>query len=242
MTTNTADTQHSADQLNREITGFVPRQDELMALVKHWVKRAIEDEYFIFWGQCFGSSDFRRIDFYWHRVNEIARILGDAETDRAVAKAYEEMSQGFGPDRGHWIVFRYGTREERTAFQDQGGQFLEDFEPGVAEEVARKTVQRVFRDGAPKQQQALMKDLLVRYARKLQSYKPDGGHFFEIFGIWFPNELRSLILSTGAEDPDPQPNGFFGAISLERGKAFLAKLDEIAKEGDGALKALVAGV
>jgi len=35
-----------------------------------------------------------------------------------------------------------------------------------------------------------------------------------------------LVLSTGVDDPNPQPNGFFGTLSIEQGKALLAKLDE----------------
>jgi len=60
-----------------------------------------------------------------------------------------------------------------------------------------------------------------------------------IFGIYFAAELRGLLLSAGVDDPDPQSIGFFGTLSIEQGKAFLAKLDEVAKKGEGALEALV---
>ena len=73
-------------------------QDEVIHLVKYWVRKAIEDRYFIFWGQCFGSSDLRRIDFDWQRVAEIAQILGEEETDKAVKKAYEETALEFEQD------------------------------------------------------------------------------------------------------------------------------------------------
>lgn len=220
----------------KEIATFVPTRDEMIQLVKYWVMEAIDEEYFIFWGQCFGGSNRRRIDFDWKRVNDIAQILGEEETDRAVKKAYEEMAQDI--DQSHWIVFRYGTHEERTAFQDEGGQGLSDFECGVAEEIAHKVKQRVFRDGAPAQQEALLKDLLPYYAKKLHSYKRGPRHVVEIYGISFPAELRHLVLSTGVDDP-PQPNSFFGNLSLDQGKALLAKLDETAKKGESALKALV---
>jgi len=67
----------------------VPTHGELIQLVKYWVSKAIGDEYFIFSGQCFGSSDLRRLDFDWNRVNEIAQVLGEAETDKAVKEAYD---------------------------------------------------------------------------------------------------------------------------------------------------------
>lgn len=242
MTKNSAavtDMQHASNAQGKKMTDFVPTQDELICLVKYWVKEAIDDRYFIFWGQCFGSSDLRRISLDWQRVNEIAQILGEAETHEAVKKAYEEAAQDF--KQSDWIVFRYGTQEERTSYQDNGGQSLSDFESGVAEEIARKVMQRVFRDGAPEQQQALIKDELARYARKLRGYKRGPQHVVEVYGIYFPAELRRLITSTGVEDPDPGPNGFFGTLSIEQGKALLTLLDETAKKGEGALEALVTG-
>jgi hypothetical protein len=90
----------------------------------------------IFWDQCYGSSDLRCIDFDWKRINEIAQIRGEEETNKAVRKGYEEAAQDF--ERSDWIVFRYGTEEERTAYQGKGGQCLSDFECGVAEEIACK--------------------------------------------------------------------------------------------------------
>jgi len=216
---------------------FVPTQGELIQLVKYWVSKAIGDEYFIFSGQCFGSSDLRRIDFDWNRVNEIAQILGQAESDKAVKEAYEEAAQSC--EKSDWIVFRYGTWDERTTYQDKGGQFLSDFECGVADEIARSVVERVSREGAPEQQQALIKDELARYARKLFSYKRGPQHFVNILGIHFPAALRRLIPSIGADDSNPHPNGFFGTLSLEQGKALLTMLDETAKKGEDALKALV---
>lgn len=105
---------------------------------------------------------------------------------------------------------------------------------------ARKVVQRVFRDGVPEQQLALIKDELARYAKKLHGYKRGWRHVVEVFGVSFPSEVRSLILSTG-DVPNPQPSETVATISIEQGKAFLAMLDETAKKGDGALEALVTG-
>jgi hypothetical protein len=97
-------------------------------------------------------------------------------------------------------------------------------------------VQRVFRDGPPEQQRSLLKDELARYAKKLDSYKPGWRRHVEIFGISFPAELRTF-----ADDLHPEPNGFIGTVSIEQGKALLAKLDETAKKGEDALKALLSG-
>jgi hypothetical protein len=46
-------------------------------------------------------------------------------------------------------------------------------------------------------------------------------------------------LGTFVDDPKLQPNGEFGTFSLDQGKAFLAKLDGVAKKGEQALQALI---
>jgi hypothetical protein len=211
---------------------------ELIHLVKYWVKKAVHDRYFIFWGQCFGKSDLRCIDFDWQRVNEIAQILGKEETDKAVDIAYEETALEF--ERDDWVVFRYGTHDEQRAYQDKGGQFLSDFEPGEGEEIACRVVQRVFRGGTLEEQQELLRDELARYAKKLYSYNRCGS-VVEIFGVSFPNELRSLVPSKRVEVPNPQSNETLGTTSIEQGKAFLEALNETAKKGEAALEALVTG-
>ena len=139
----------------------VPTQDEWIVLVKHWVSKAIDDSYFIFWGQCFGCSDARCIDSDWNRVNEIAQILGEEQTDKAVKKAYEEAAQRY--ERSDWVVFKYGNEQEQKSYQDKGGQAFLDFKCGEAEEIACRVMERVFRDGMPEEQQALVKDELGRY-------------------------------------------------------------------------------
>jgi len=219
---------------------FVATPDELIVLVKHWVNRAIKDRYFLFWGQCFGSSDLRRIDLDWKRVNEIAKVLGDELTRTAVEEAYQQAAQHY--DRNDWIVFLFGTQEEEEAYQNIGGQFLEEFPEGVADRLASQVAARVFREGPEKKQMSLLKTELKRHSTKFCRLKNDAGHIVEIFGIIFPSEIKSLILSTGIDDPEPNPrsNTFFKAITLEQGKAILAALDEAARKGEGALRELVA--
>src|SRR5450755_1093742 len=115
---------------NKEgVNAFVPTRDELSQLVKHHADQAIWDQFWIFWGQSCGGSDWRRIAEYWGRVDEIGKILGKEETEKAILQAYEEAAQRFD-DASDWIVFRYGTSEEARAYEDKGGQCFLDFEPG----------------------------------------------------------------------------------------------------------------
>ena len=229
---NTNETANSAlmdSAANKEgVHGFVPTPDELAQLVKHWAAEAISDQFMIFWGQCCGGSDSRRINNYWGRVDEIGKILGRAETKKAISEAYEEEAQ-----RGNandWIVFRYGTSEEARAYEEAGGQCFLDFEPGVAEGIASKVIERVFRDGSPVQQEALLKEELRRCAGKLKADYPH--HVIEIFGIHFPSALKPLVLGAGVADPDPgdNTNTFFRGLTIEQGTAILTALKKAARE------------
>jgi len=223
-----------------EISRFVPSQDELFQLTKHWVKEAISDEWFIFWGQCFGSSDLRRIDADWNRVAEIKAILGIERTEIAIEEAYQEAAQV--GDRNSWIIFRYGTGGERAAYQELGGQCFDNFDGGVAEWLASRVMKRVFRGGAPNEQESLLKEELSRYAAKLRSFKIKGFGVIEVFGIYFPCEIKPLVLTTGVNDPEPsQDNTFHGTLTVEQGKAFLTALEAVSEKGEDALKALVMG-
>ncbi len=161
-------------------------------------------------------------------MDEIGKILGKEETEKAISEAYEEEAQRGDPN--DWIVFRYGNWEEVRAYEDKGGQCFLDFEPGVAEEIASKVIERVFRDGSPAQQEALLKEELRRCAGKLKANYPH--HVIEIFGIHFPSALKPLVLGAGVTDPDPghNTNTFFKDITLEQGKAILAALKKAARE------------
>ena len=140
--------------------GFVPTPDELAVLVKHWVNQAIDDEYFIFWGQCFSVSDLDQIDFDWNRVHEIEKMLGHEATRTAIEEAYSQAAQDL--DRNHWIVFRYGTHEEQAAYQEVVRQCVQDCQDGIADRLASQVVKRVLREGTAEQQTSLLKEEVKR--------------------------------------------------------------------------------
>jgi len=222
-----------------EARAFVVTRDELSHLVTHLVAEALSDLFSIFWSQCCGGSDWQQIDNYWGRVDEIGEILGKEETEKAIGAAYEEAAQR--GDANDWIVFRYGTSEEARAYADEGGQCFLDFEPGVAEEIASKVIERVFRDGSPAQQEALLKEELRRCAGRLKAKYPH--HIIEIFGVRFPSTLKPLVLGAGVADPDPGPNTntFFKGLTIEQGKAVLAALKKAARASGNTSSAPVKG-
>lgn len=219
---------------------LVLTRDELTVLVRHWANEAINEQYSIFSGLCFSSSDFDRIAYAWKRVSEIADVLGDEATRTAVDETYRQVAQDC--NRNHWIVFRYGTQKERAAIENEGGQCFEEFDEGIAERLASQVVERVFREGPAEQQMSLLKEELKRYSTRLHRLKSGPRYTIEIFGIDFPAEMKRLVLSLGIEDPDPNPehNTFFKTLTLEQGKAILAALDKTARKNEGALKELIA--
>lgn len=96
--------------------------------------------------------------------------------------------------------------------------------------------------GTPEAQESVLKSQLTQYAYKLHSYKHGPRHVIQVFGIFFPSELRGLVLSTGVDDPGmSQGDTFFSALTLEQGRIVLERLDDTARKGDDALRALVAG-
>jgi hypothetical protein len=216
------------DGIANKENAFVPTPIELAQLVKYAAAEAISDQFLIFWGQCCGGSDWREIDNYWGRVDEIGKILGKEKTEKAIAEAYQEAAQR--GDANDWIVFRYGTSEEARAYEDKGGQCFLDFEPGVAEDIASKVIERVFREGSPAEQEALLKEELRRCAGKLKAKYPH--HVIEIFGIKFPSSLKHLVLGAGVADPDPRQNinTYFEGLTIEQGKAILAAFKKAARE------------
>jgi hypothetical protein len=213
------------------VHAIVPTRGELAELAKHWAAEAIRDQFLIFWGMGCGGSDWRRICNYWGRVGEIAQVLGKNETEQAVGEAWDEASRCWDPN--DWIVFRYGNSEEAHAYQDNGGQCFLDFEPGVAEGIASKVIERVFRDGSPGNQEALIKEELRRCAGQLKADCPH--HVIEIFGIHFPAAVKPIVLSAGIADPDPggraNTNTFYKNLTIEQGKAILGTLQEAVRQG-----------
>ena len=104
------------------------------------------------------------------------------------------------------------------------------FRTGRGRGIASKVIERVFRDGSPAEQEALLKEELRRCAGKLKAKYPHP--VIEIFGIRFPSALEPLVLGAGIADPDPghNTNTFFKDLNIEQGKAILAVLKKTARE------------
>jgi hypothetical protein len=222
-------------------TVFVPTEEELFQLVKYWTREATREEWGRFNGLSYGHKDLYWTHEKWRRVHEIAEVLRDELTNYAIDEALAEEAQEC--DRNTWIVFRYGTTDERREYEaTRRSEF--QFEPVAASAVASKVVERIFREASSEEQADLLNEELQRYATKFEGYIAvessqyrrcfdEDGYDDPIckkidrFGIRFPATLKSLV---------PEISDRF-----EEGKAMLKALDEIAKKGEDALKTLIAG-
>jgi hypothetical protein len=67
----------------------------------------------------------------------------------------------------------------------------------------------------PEAKKSVFKSQLTQYANKLHSYKHGPRHVIQMFDIFFPAELRGLVLGTGVDDPGmSQGDTFFSALTL----------------------------
>lgn len=218
------------------ITGFVLRRHELRELVKYSIREEISSEFLQFQ---FTGDNF---DNFAERADEILKVLGEQERFVLVNEVFLEAALDYPIH--HWRVFRYGTPEEKRAYKEKGGGDFQHSEPGVAESMASKVVDRVFREGAPLEQRVLLDAELRRYSATLCSYVGPAPIVWTMqigfFEIDFPVELKPFVVSTGINELDPDPDHCsFLEASLEQGKAILLALDKVARKGEDALKALV---
>jgi len=112
--------------MDDECPNFVCVRSELKELAKHWAEEAFRYDFFIFAGGCFGSSDLRRIDFMWSRVDRIGEVLGRNEVHEIVNYVKSTLC---AESKGWDIAFN-GSEAQREALQQE----IQDSRDGVHNE------------------------------------------------------------------------------------------------------------
>jgi hypothetical protein len=105
-----------------EVPAFVPTRYELIQVVKHWTKVALDLDFWCFVHLASGSREIRLIPFAHRRIARIAECLGDAVVGQACREVEEEFAEKV--DARAWQVFRHGTPEEQRAFEDERAREL----------------------------------------------------------------------------------------------------------------------
>ena len=77
-----------------EVPNFEPTEHELLLLVKHWAREALDTARFWFqWEQGISATEARLHDFARRRINRIARAIGDDVVRKAVDEVYEAFAK-----------------------------------------------------------------------------------------------------------------------------------------------------
>ena len=100
-----------------EAPDFAPTRHELLQLVRYWVQKSLEIDYFFFLYGISGSDEIRVEPHAWRRVHRIAEVLGK----KAVQKAVDEAREMFGrnQDPRLWHIFVHGSEEEWDAVAEE---------------------------------------------------------------------------------------------------------------------------
>jgi hypothetical protein len=98
-----------------ELHGLVPTRRELCVLVKYWMTKVIDYDFWLFCYHQTSSSGSRRSAFGSRRIDRIAAFLGEDGVKRAIDEAYEEFGRQHNSEA--WRIFLHGTEEELRAFR-----------------------------------------------------------------------------------------------------------------------------
>jgi hypothetical protein len=110
-----------------EVPNFVSTRNELLQIVKYWVKELVGLEYAHFCYQISGGTETLLRAFVDRRIARITELLGEDEVKQATEEAYEEF--GKEQDPKVWKVFLAGTKEEREAVQEEIDRKMQEWIP-----------------------------------------------------------------------------------------------------------------
>jgi hypothetical protein len=102
-----------------EVPQFVPTKRELIQIAKYWFQRRLDNDFYFFvFGQT-GSSEWRTNVYANRRINRIADILPEQELNQAIEEVEHDFKQEHKISDADWDVFKNGTQEQWTSFQDK---------------------------------------------------------------------------------------------------------------------------
>lgn len=99
------------------VKSFTPTKYELLQLVKFWHKAILEGEWRFFAWDCTGSIEWSQSDLAKERIASVAKAIGQADVDKAIAEARAEFSETVNPR--HWKAFVSGNREQWEAVRKE---------------------------------------------------------------------------------------------------------------------------
>jgi hypothetical protein len=113
----------------RIITSYEALDDELLVLVRYWMKRYLNKEFFCFMTGCMSRSDNWALEIADSRIKDLQEVLGAEITTRAIREA-EAMYKCF-VGRRSWEIFLRGDLQECERFRHEiwEGNWRDESEP-----------------------------------------------------------------------------------------------------------------
>ena len=105
------------------VPDFEPTDYELLLLVKHWERVALDIRFFWFlWAQV-SRTETRQLLLAKHRIDRIAQAIGDNVLRKAVDEVWERYGKKVDPRA--WEIFLRGDRKEIDAYQDEVQEMMQ---------------------------------------------------------------------------------------------------------------------
>jgi len=100
-----------------EIPNYIPTREEIIQIVKYWIKEVLEVQYYQFVTGAHSGSDWRLISFARNQGDHITEVLGIEAMDQAINEVYAKF--GEKQEKRIWNIFLNGTKEQRDAVVDE---------------------------------------------------------------------------------------------------------------------------
>src|SRR4029453_13058818 len=102
-----------------EVPEFVPTKHELIQITKYWFQRLLNIRFWYFATGQSGSSEWREAAYARRRIDRTAEILPEQELNQAIEEVEHDFKQEHKISDADWDVFKNGTQEQWTSFQDK---------------------------------------------------------------------------------------------------------------------------
>lgn len=103
----------------KEIPDFIPTQDELLQIVKYWVKVRLDIVWFYYNTGWTGSSENRLESFADRRIYHIVSLVGEEKVKEAIDEVEMRFREQQHDNMKLWQIFRKGDEAQRETIMQE---------------------------------------------------------------------------------------------------------------------------